>query len=106
MPTSEWRSDPWLGLALYWQPIDTFGWDVLKAVYAEYENDKDLQHGASDIDEMDQFMVIWSQKAGVNMAGYFASWGFDLPSKDSSLITSLPMWDETPHTTQPPTATV
>ncbi len=88
----KWKRDPFLGLIMYIQLKESFGWDAFKKVFAEYRNLPRNERPRSDDEKRDQWMVRLSRTVGRNLGPFFQAWRVPTSEKARASIANLPTW--------------
>lgn len=88
----DWKSNPFLALAMYEQLQRAFGWDAFKKVFAEYRTLTTEQRPKTDAEKRDQWLVRFSRTVGRNLAPFFQKWGVPTSSAARASIQNLPLW--------------
>ncbi len=88
----EWKSDPFLGLAMYVQLQQRFGWEPFSKVFVEYRELPDDRRPKTDDDRRDQWLVRFSKQVGHNLGPFFQAWGVPTSEKARASIADLPEW--------------
>lgn len=87
-----WKADPFIGLGMYVQMIDAFGWDAFKKVFAEYLTLSDDQRPKNDDEKRDQWLVRFSRAVGRNLGPFFQAWRVPTSEQARESIKDLPVW--------------
>ena len=88
----KWKSDPFLGLQMYMQLQEAFGWEPFKKVFAEYRDLPAGKRPRNDDEKRDQWMARFSRTAGKNLGPFFQAWGVPTSEKARASIADLPAW--------------
>jgi hypothetical protein len=88
----EWKKDPFLGLQMYVQLQEAFGWDAYKKVFAEYRALARTERPKTDDEKRDQWMVRFSRAVGKNLGPFFQAWGVPTSEKARASIADLAPW--------------
>lgn len=88
----EWKSDPFLGLAMYIELQQKFGWEPFTKVFREYRTLPDAERPKTDDQRRDQWMVRFSKTVGRNLGPFFQAWGVPTSEKARKSIEDLPVW--------------
>jgi hypothetical protein len=88
----KWKLDPWLGLEMYIQMVEAFGWDSYKKVFADYHLLPENEHPKTDDDKRDQWMVRFSRIVGKNLGPFFEAWAVPTSRTARDSIADLPVW--------------
>ncbi|CAF1361588.1 unnamed protein product [Adineta ricciae] len=84
----KWREDPLLGLLIYTQLAQQFGWSNYKAVFRYYENNK--PNLTNDQQKIDYWIVTFSQQVKKNLIPLFKFWGFPISASTVKTLSTLP----------------
>lgn len=87
-----WQEDAFIGLAIYMQMQERFGWSMFKRVFAEYRALPDAERPKSDRDKRDQWMTRFSRTAGTNLAPLFEEWKIPISQSAIDAVSDLPPW--------------
>jgi hypothetical protein len=87
-----WKSDPFLGLLVYVDVQQGFGWDVYKRVFREYRAMKDAERPQSDDQKRDEWLVRLSRACGKDLGPLFTSWGVKTSPEARASLSDLPVW--------------
>ena len=88
----KWKQDPFLGLVMYWQLQQVFGWDAYKKVFAEYRGLPESERPKTDDEKRDQWLVRFSRTIGKNLGPFFQAWGVPTSEKARASVADLPAW--------------
>ena len=88
----KWKANPFLGLIMYIQLQEAFGWEAYKRVFAEYRSLPDAERPQSDDQKRDQWMVRFSRAVGRNLSPFFQAWGVPTSEQARASIGDLPPW--------------
>lgn len=92
----KWKKDPFLGLIMFRQMQEGFGWETFKKFFREYQvmASKDPNGSYADTDEKkrDLWAETFSQITGRNIAFFFEKWGIPVSEKVQSELKFLPVW--------------
>ncbi len=88
----QWKQDPFVGLIMYIQLKNAFGWEPFVKTFRQYQQLSASERPKSDDQKRDQWMVRLSQTLGKNLGSFFQAWGVPAsqPARDS--IQALPQW--------------
>ena len=89
---NQWKSDPFLALAMYIQLIEEFGWEPFQKVFADYRELSEAERPRSDDQKRDQWMVRFSRRTGRNLGPFFEAWGVPTSAEARASIAALPTW--------------
>ena len=89
---SQWKSDPFLALYMYYQLQQAFGWNAYKKVFAEYHDLATGERPKNDDEKRDQWMVRFSRAVGKNLGPFFEGWRVPTSKAARESIKDLPKW--------------
>jgi hypothetical protein len=88
----QWRSDPFLALAMYIQLIEEFGWEPFTKVFAEYRELADHQRPRTDDQKRDQWLIRFSKTVERDLGPFFQAWGVPVSDAARASVAELPAW--------------
>ena len=89
----EWGKNPYIGLLLYVQLINSFGWNAFKIVFREYESLSEKEKMfVSDVVKWDEFIVRFSNVVGLDVSPLFYFWNIPFSDKPSKSLNDLTPW--------------
>lgn len=89
----DWRSNSRIGLFLYAQLVNSFGWNSYKTLFREYESLNDREKSfKNDSDKWDQFIYRFSNIVGLDISPLFFFWAIPFSTKPSSNLSHLTPW--------------
>lgn len=91
-----WKEDPFLGLIMFRQLQEAFGWESFKTFFREYQQlaaqFPDGRYADTDQKKRD----LWAQKfsviTGRNLVPFFEKWGIPISKEAAVAVASLPGW--------------
>lgn len=89
---SQWKSDPFLALTMYWQLQKAFGWEGYERTFRSYYASRPNELPRSDLEKRDQWMVRFSRAVGRNLGPFFERWGVPTSPGARRSIEELPTW--------------
>ncbi len=91
---SDWQADPFLGLILFRQIQNDFGWETFKKVFRRFheENARNNNPSYSDQEKIDHFVLYLSQAAQRNLMPFFRAWGIPVSEKIAGQVNDLQEW--------------
>jgi hypothetical protein len=89
---ARWKQDPFLGLEMYMQLQEAFGWDAYRKVLAEYRGLGPAERPKGDAEKRDQWMVRFSRAVGRNLGPFFQAWAVPTSDKARASVADLPAW--------------
>lgn len=91
-----WKKDPFLGLIMFRQLQEAFGWETFKSFFREYQAlaAKDISgaYARSDEHKRDLWARTFSKVSGRNVAPFFEKWGIPISANVQQELSSLPAW--------------
>ena len=88
----QWKSDPFLALAMYIQLQQAFGWKPFTKVFAEYRGLSDQERPRTDNEKRDQWLTRFSRAVGRDLGPFFQAWGVPTSDEARAAIADLPDW--------------
>lgn len=88
----QWKSDPFLALAMYVQVRDTFGWEPFQKAFASYLSLTKDELPANDDEKRDMWLVRLSEATGKNLGPFFQAWGVPTSDKARKSVERLAKW--------------
>ena len=88
----QWKQDPFVGLIMYIQLKNAFGWEPFVKTFTEYQQVPSGERPQSDDQKRDQWMVRFSRTIGKNLGPFFQAWGVPTSQAARDSIQSLPQW--------------
>ena len=88
----KWKASPFLGLIMYAQLKDAFGWDAYKKVFAEYRALAEEDRPKNDDEKRDQWMIRFSRTVRRNLGPFFHAWGIPTSEEARESLSELPVW--------------
>ena len=89
---TQWKQDPFVGLIMYIQMKNAFGWEAFVKTFREYQQLSDRERPESDEEKRDQWMVRFSKTVGKNLGPFFQAWAIPTSQKARDSIQNLPAW--------------
>jgi len=90
---SEWKKDPILGLLMYIELQQKFGWDSYKKVFRLYNGLSKSERPKNDSQKRDQWVLRYSLAVDHDLTDFFESWGLPFDKKIKSKLRHLPKWN-------------
>jgi Peptidase M60, enhancin and enhancin-like/N-terminal domain of M60-like peptidases len=91
-----WQQDPFLGLIMFRQLQEAFGWEAFKAFFRRYHEFARLDPEGKSIEKDDQKRDLWaktfSEVTGRNVAPFFEAWGIPISNPVKAALSRLPGW--------------
>jgi hypothetical protein len=91
-PFDQWKSSPFLALAMYMQMIERFGWEPFTLVFTEYRSLAEDERPKSDDQKRDQWLVRFSRAVQHDLGPFFQAWGVPVSDAARAAIADLPSW--------------
>jgi len=88
----KWKSDPFLGLIMYIQMQQEYGWEPFQKVFAEYRELPNDRRPKTEDEKRDEWMVRFSVTVRRNLGPFFQAWGVPTSETARASITDLPVW--------------
>ena len=92
----KWKKDPFLGLIMFRQLQEGFGWETFKKFFREYQamSSQDSTGSYADTDEKkrDLWVTIFSKITQRNIAPFFEKWGIPISEAAKKEVDNLPEW--------------
>lgn len=92
----KWKSNPFLGLIMFRQLQEGFGWETFKKFFREYQalaaKDPDGAYAKTDEQKRDLWASTFSRVSGRNVAPFFEKWGIPISDAVKKELSSLPAW--------------
>lgn len=92
----KWKKDPFLGLVMFRQLQEGFGWESFKKFFREYQamSAKDPAGSYANTDEKkrDLWVEVFSSVAQRNIAPFFEKWGIPVSEDAKKKVSSYPVW--------------
>ena len=91
---SDWRADPFLGLIMFRQIQNDFGWETFKKVFRRFheENARNGNPPYSDQEKIDHFVLYLSQATQRNLMPFFCIWGIPVSGKIAGQVNGFKEW--------------
>ena len=88
----QWKSDPFLALAMYVQLQQEFGWEPFTKAFAAYRALPAHERPTTDDQKRDQWMTRFSKIVGRDLGPFFQAWGIPTSEQARAAIADLPDW--------------
>lgn len=89
---AQWKSDPFLALAMYVQLQQAFGWEAYRELFATYRALPDAERPRDDDEKRDQWLVRFSRQVDRDLGPFFAAWGIPISQEARASLADLPPW--------------
>lgn len=91
-PFDQWKSSPFLALAMYMQMIERFGWEPFTQVFTQYRGLAEDERPKSDDQKRDQWLIRFSRAVQHDLGPFFHAWGVPVSDAARAAIADLPAW--------------
>lgn len=91
----DWKQEPFLGLIMFRQLQEAFGWETFKTFFRIYHNivpEQGEVRVLTEEEKRDEFMINFSKAAGRNLAPFFKTWGIPISSYATAKVQDLKVW--------------
>jgi hypothetical protein len=92
----KWKKDPFLGLILFRQLQEGFGWETFKSFFRQYQamsaRDSTGSYVSTDQQKRDLWVTTFSRIAGQNVAPFFEKWGIPVSAEAKNALAKYPVW--------------
>jgi hypothetical protein len=92
----KWKKDPFLGLIMFRQLQEGFGWESFKSFFRIYQQmaakDPSGDYANTDEKKRDLWVETFSKVTGRNIAPFFEKWGIPISSQVKTELMNLPVW--------------
>jgi hypothetical protein len=92
----KWKKNPFLGLIMFRQLQEAFGWETFKKFFRECHTlaaiDQAGTYAKTDVQKRDLWAGLFSRAAGRNVAPFFEKWGIPISDAAKKDLSSLPEW--------------
>ncbi|KAK2912775.1 TRPM8 channel-associated factor homolog [Channa argus] len=89
---SSWEM--FVALDTYMQLQERFGWDAFKKVFSAYHQMSNFPNDNKG--KMNLYAETFSQTVGMNLCGFFKSWGWPIEASTEEKLSNLPPWTDHP----------
>jgi hypothetical protein len=93
-PWSSVADEPVVGLELFLQLEERFGWSFYETVHAAYAALPEQPEGDAAV--IDTWVRLSSQAAGMDLTGYYAAWSLPFSASIVDELSALPDWTDHP----------
>ncbi|MGO4291345.1 M60 family metallopeptidase [Chitinophaga sp. RAB17] len=91
-----WQQDPFLGLIMFRQLQEAFGWESFKTFFRRYHElarkDPEGNYIKTDEQKRDLWAKTFSEVTGRNVAPFFEAWGIPISNTVKTELSALPGW--------------
>jgi len=88
--------DPALGLEVLLLLQESFGWEYYKKINRKYLTLSKNQENKSNREKIQEYIIISSEIAKLNLVEYYSDWGFPIDPKTERTLERLPNWSQNP----------
>lgn len=92
----KWKKDPFLGLVMFRQLQEAFGWESFKKFFREYQSmaakDPTGSYVSTDERKRDLWVKTFSTITSRNIAPFFEKWGIPVSEEAKSDLSRYPVW--------------
>lgn len=93
---AKWQQNPFLGLIMFRQLQEAFGWETYKKFFREYQAmavaDPTGAYARGDQKKRDLWASTFSKVSGRNIAPFFEKWGIPISDSVEKELSALPEW--------------
>jgi hypothetical protein len=91
-----WKKDPFLGLIMFRQLQEGFGWETFKKFFREYQvmaaQDSTGTYADTDAKKRDLWVKTFSKVSGRDIAPFFEKWGIPVSEITTKELAEYPVW--------------
>ncbi len=88
----KWKSDPFLGLIMFRQMQEGFGWESFKLFFKEYQKIGASISRLSDQEKRDLWVKTYSNVVKRNLAPFWEIWGIPISDDIDKELSKYPLW--------------
>lgn len=88
----KWKSDPFLGLIMFRQMQEGFGWESFKLFFKEYQKIGASIGGLNDQKKRDLWVKTYSDVVKRNLAPFWETWGIPISDEIEKELSKYPLW--------------
>lgn len=92
----DWKSNPFLGLVMFRQLQEAFGWESFKSFFRKYQAlaaaDPEGSYVKGDEAKRDLWASTFSEVTGKNIAPFFEAWGIPISLDVKARLSKYPTW--------------
>jgi hypothetical protein len=88
----KWKSDPFLGLIMFRQMQEGFGWESFKSFFKEYQKIGSSIGRLNDQKKRDLWVKTYSNVVKRNLAPFWETWGIPISDDVEKELTKYPEW--------------
>jgi hypothetical protein len=84
-----WRRNPYIGLYVYVQLVNSFGWNAFKIIFRDYETLSELEKTfENDSHKWNEWISRFSNIVGLNVAPLFYFWAIPFVEDEQQKLTA------------------
>jgi len=91
-----WKKDPFLGLIMFRQLQEGFGWEAFKTFFRDYQamaaKDTSGNYANTEQKKLDLWVTTFSKVTGRNVAPFFETWGLPVSAEAKKQVEGLNKW--------------
>lgn len=87
-----WKQEPFLGLILFRQLQEAFGWEAFKAFFRKMQVLALANREYTDAEKRDMWALHFSKITGFNLVPFFEKWGVPVGDTVKQQLQQLPVW--------------
>lgn len=92
---ANWANDPWVGLEMYLQLQESFGWAPYPAVFGAIQALSVPQTPTTDQGRIDLFTLTMAQEVNKDLGPFFKlGWGIPVSQSVLNTMSALPAWND------------
>ncbi|QKJ31073.1 hypothetical protein HQ865_15365 [Mucilaginibacter mali] len=88
----KWKKDPFLGLIMFRQIHESFGWESFKAFFREYQKFATEDIRTPESQKPDLFVATFSKVIKRNLAPFFIKWGIPVSERTQKELSVYEGW--------------
>jgi hypothetical protein len=88
----KWKNDPFLGLIMFRQIQESFGWESFKAFFREYQEFARQDLKTPESQKPDLFVTTFSKVIKRNLAPFFVKWGIPISENTQKQLSVYEGW--------------
>jgi len=88
----KWKKDAFLGLIMFRQLQEAFGWESFKAFFREYQKLANQEERRNDQQKRDLWVKTFSTVTHQNIAPFFEKWGIPISDTTKNNLNNFPVW--------------
>ncbi len=88
----KWKSDPFLGLIMFRQMQEGFGWESFKSFFKEYQKIGSTIGRLNDQKKRDLWVKTYSNVVKRNLAPFWETWGIPISDEVGKELEKYPQW--------------